>query len=271
MAGITLLLVPLLGCVLLVLLHTYFGVHVLERGIIFVDLTLAQFISIGIAFSLFIGSENLQLFYAVLFAVVGAFVLSLARDIKKFVYIEAFIGTLYIFSLAATMLILDKTPHGLEELKNILNGNILWISEKDLVETGILYTVIGAFHLIFRKKFLALSYSSTGENSRIWEFLFFLSFALMLVNSIRIAGILQVFSFLIIPALIGKLFTQEVLKILIGGWITGITASIAGIVVSYKLDVSTASLIVVFLGATFFALLGAKMLGTGRKRVKQSG
>lgn len=254
---LNILFIPFIGCVLLILLHTYFGVHVLERGIIFVDLTLAQFISVGAAAAIYLGKETSQSFYTVLLAIVGALILSLSKKIAKVVYIEAFIGVLYIFSFAASILLLDRTPHGLEELKNILNGNILWITGKDLFTMFILYTIIGTFHFAYRKKFFALSKGT--ENSYFWEFLFFLSFAMMLVNSIRIAGILQVFSFLIIPALIGKLTTQQPPKIILRGWIAGLIASIAGMIVSYKLDISTSSLIVAFLSITFFVMLGVKM------------
>ena len=120
---------------------------------------------------------------------------------------EAFIGVLYIFSLAGSILILDRTPHGLEEFKAILNGNILWVTPSDLLKTFILYAAIGLLHLVFRKKFFALSYEES--NGPFWEFLFFLSFAFVLVSSVQLAGILQVFSFLVIPALIGRLFTRS--------------------------------------------------------------
>lgn len=254
---ISLLFVPFLGCILLVLLHTYFGVHVLERGIIFVDLTLAQIISAGAAVAIYLGKEASQSLYAILFAVAGALVLSLSKKISRFVYIEAFIGVLYIFSFAVSILFLDRTPHGYEELKNILNGNILWITGRDLFTMFILYTLIGVFHLVFRKRFFSLSKGS--EESFLWEFLFFLSFAMMLVNSIRIAGILQVFSFLIIPALIGKLTSGVPEKIILKGWIAGILASIAGMFISYRFDISTSSLIVALLSITFFVMLGIKM------------
>ncbi|HOK80880.1 MAG TPA: metal ABC transporter permease [bacterium] len=254
---ISLLFVPFIGCIFLLLLHTYFGVHVLERGIIFVDLTLAQMISVGAALAIYSGKEALQSTYGVLFAVIGALILACSKRISKVVYIEAFIGVLYIFSFSASILLLDRTPHGLEELKNILNGNILWITGKDLFTMFILYTTIGLFQFAYRKKFLALSKGE--ENSFLWEFLFFLSFALMLVNSIQIAGILQVFSFLIIPALIGKLTGKNLTGTLIIGWISGILASILGMIVSYKFDISTSSLIVAFLSLTFFTILGGKI------------
>jgi zinc/manganese transport system permease protein len=254
MEVLTFLFYPFLGCVLLILIHAYFGIHILERGIIFVDLAMAQFIALGIALAFLMGHEgSARNYYAVAFAVVGASVFSMARRIQRIVNMEAFIGVLYIFSLAGSILILDRTPHGLEEFKSILNGNILWVTASDILKTFILYAAIGLLHLVFRKKFFALSYEES--NGPFWEFLFFLSFAFVLVSSVQLAGILQVFSFLVIPALIGRLFTHSPMKILIGGWGIGLAASMIGITFSYKLDLPTAPLIVASLSVAFFILL----------------
>ncbi len=166
--------------------------------------------------SFFFGHEsNGQYIFAVIFAVIGASILSFSRQISRFVNIEAFIGVLYVFSLAGSVLILDRTPHGLEEFKAIMNGNILWLTPKDILHAFVLYAVIGVFQFIFRKKFFGLTYGT--EYRFVWEFLFFLSFAFVLVSSVQIAGILQVFAFLVIPALIGRLYTREPSKILLGG------------------------------------------------------
>jgi zinc/manganese transport system permease protein len=263
MEALTFLFYPFLGCVLLILIHAYFGIHILERGIIFVDLAMAQFIAIGIAISFLVGHEETERnLYAVLFAILGASILSLSRRIKKSVNLEAFIGVLYIFSFAGSILILDRTPHGLEEFKNILNGNILWVTPRSLFYTFLLYAAIGLFHFIFRKKFFALSYDN--RNGTLWEFLFFLSFAFVLVSSVQIAGILQVFSFLVIPALIGRLYTREPAKILVGGWGIGLAASMLGIALSFKYDLPTAPLIVASLSIAFFLLLVWKTWKEGK-------
>lgn len=254
MEALTFLFYPFLGCVLLILIHAWFGIHILERGIIFVDLAMAQFIALGIAVAFLMGHEgNARNLYAALFAILGASILSAARNIRKNVNMEAFIGVLYIFSLATSMLILDRTPHGLEEFKTILNGNILWVTPSDILKTFLLYAAIGLLHFVFRRKFFELS--SGRGNGIFWEFLFFLSFAFVLVSSVQLAGILQVFSFLVIPALIGRLYTREPLKILVGGWGIGLAASMVGITLSYKLDLPTAPLIVASLSVAFFFLL----------------
>jgi len=258
MDALNILLYPFLGCVLLVMIHGYFGLHVLERGIIFVDLALAQFIGLGIAFALLVGHDSESYCFSLIFALIGASILSLSRYISRVVYIEAFIGVLYVFSFAASILILDRTPHGAEEFKSILNGNVLWIGADDVLKMFILYAATGVFHFIFRKRFMALSFE--GRESLLWEFLFFLSFALVLSSSVRIAGTLQVFVFLILPVLIGRLYAKAPVKVLLGGWTIGIMATFAGVAISYLSDLPTSPLIVVTLSMTFFVLLIERLL-----------
>jgi zinc/manganese transport system permease protein len=257
MEALQFLVVPFLGCVILILIHAYFGIHILERGVIFLDLSLAQFIAVGIAVSCFLGDDpSTRFFLAVTFAVLGACILSCSKQIARLVNIEAFIGVLYVFSFAVSILFLDRSAHGTEEFKSILNGNILWMTRGNLLKASLLYAGIGGFHLIFWKKFLSLSYG--GGKGFIWEFLFFLSFAFVLVSSVQIAGILQVFSFLVIPALIGRLYTKDPVQTLLKGWGIGLVVCVVGVSLSYKLDVPTAPLIVASLSLIFFILLAVK-------------
>ncbi len=255
---------PFLACLLLILIHAYFGVHILARGIIFVDLALAQFIGIGIALSFLLGEEH-GVLLSLAFALIGAFILSLSKKVARLVNIEAFIGVLYIFSVSAAILILDKTPHGLEEFKAILNGNIIWVTPREVYSTFILYAAVGLVHFFLRKQFLTLTYE--GKGTVFAEFLFFATFALVLVKSVRMAGILQVFSFLVIPALIGRLFSLKPFKVLMVGWIVGLFITIAGIALSYKLDLPTAPVIVAGLALIFFALLIVKSIPQKEKQI----
>lgn len=253
------LLYPLAACILLILIHAYFGLHILERGIIFVDLSLAQFIAVGIAWSCLIGhDETLSLVLSLAFAALGALILSWSRQIAKHTDIEAFIGVLYVFSLAASFLILDRSPHGVEEFKTLLHGNILWINGRDLAVTGLIYGAVGLFHWFFRKRFMALSHE--GQGGFVWEFLFFLSFALVLVKSVQMAGILQVFAFLIIPALIGRLFTRKPVLVLLGGWGLGFLVSAGGLLASYYWDLPASPLIVFALALLYGLFLTAKII-----------
>ena len=255
MEALSFLIWPFLACLLLILIHAYFGIHILERGIIFVDLALAQFIGIGIALSFVFGEEKSQLF-SILFAFLGAFILAFSKKAARYVNIEAFIGVLYIFSISAAILILDRSPHGMEEFKTILNGNIIWVTPREILSTFIVYASVGALHLFLRRQFLALTFE--GKGSFLMEFLFFASFAVVLVKSVHMAGILQVFSFLVIPALIGRLFFRKQTSILMIGWLVGVLASMGGIYLSFRLDLPTAPLIVAGLAIIFFALLACK-------------
>jgi zinc/manganese transport system permease protein len=248
---------PFLACLLLILIHAYFGIHILERGIIFVDLALAQFIGVGIALSFVVGEEQ-SLLLSLIFAFLGSVILALSKKAARYVNIEAFIGVLYIFSFSAAILILDRSPHGMEEFKTIMNGNILWVTPKDILSTFIVYGAVGALHFCLRKQFFALSFE--GKGSFLLEFLFFASFAVVLVKSVHIAGILQVFSFLVVPALIGRLFFREPARVLMVGWLTGVVVSVGGIFLSFKLDVPTAPVIVAGLALVFFAMLFVRVM-----------
>ncbi len=264
MEALNFLAYPFLACLLLIVIHAYFGIHILQRGIIFVDLALAQFIGIGIALSFLLGEEHGTML-ALAFVMLGAFILSLSKRVARLVNIEAFIGVLYIFSVSAAILILDRSPHGLEEFKTILSGNIIWVTPHDVFTTFLVYGVIGILHFILRRQFLAISYE--GKGTVFAEFLFFASFAAVLVKSVRMAGILQVFSFLVIPALIGRLYTLKPFRILMIGWGVGVLITIAGIALSYKLDAPTAPVIVAGLALSFFILLAARtVLGKGTQR-----
>lgn len=256
METLSFLIWPFLACLLLILIHTWFGVHILERGIIFVDLALAQFISIGIAVSMLTGSHRTEL--AVVFAMIGALIMALTRHVARHINVEAFIGVLYIFSFAVCTLILDRTAHGMEEFKAILNGNILWVTPGELASTAILYGVVGLMHWLLRQRFHDLTFKDKGA---FWvEFLFFASFALVLVKSVMMAGILQVFSFLVIPALLGRLFFRTTRQVLVTGWLVGSVMSSGGIALSHTMDLPTAPVIVAGLALLFFLALGVKTL-----------
>jgi zinc/manganese transport system permease protein len=257
MEALNFLIWPFMACLLLILIHAYFGIHILQRGIIFVDLALAQFIGVGIALSFLYGEEK-SLLLSVIFAFLGSLILALSRKTARYVNIEAFIGVLYIFSFAAAILILDRSPHGMEEFKTIMNGNIIWVTPKEILSTAIVYGSVGALHFFLRRQFYALTFE--GKGNFLLEFLFFASFAIVLVKSVHIAGILQVFSFLVVPALIGRLFFRQQSRILITGWLVGVLVSVLGIFLSYRLDLPTAPLIVAGLAMIFFVLLLCKVL-----------
>lgn len=267
MEALTFLIWPFLACLLLILIHAWFGIHILERGIIFVDLALAQFIGIGLALSFVVGEQR-GLLLSLVFALLGSVVLALSRTAARHVNIEAFIGVLYIFSFSAATLILDRSPHGMEEFKTIMNGNILWVTPHELLSTAALYGCVGLLHFLLRKRFHALSFE--GKGGFPTELLFFASFSIVLVKSVRMAGILQVFSFLVIPALIGRLFFRKPSRVLVTGWLVGVLVSMAGIFLSFRLDLPTAPVIVAGLAGLFFALLALRIFLKGKNGIPET-
>ncbi|HLB05197.1 MAG TPA: metal ABC transporter permease [Thermodesulfobacteriota bacterium] len=244
------------ACVLLVGIHAYFGIHVLSRGIIFIDLALAQTAALGVAVSYMFGYEPQSTgsyLFALIFAVLGSILMTLTRVVKGRVNVEALIGIIYILATALTILALDRAPHGSETMKALFNGNLLWLTWPEIGKTAVIYALVGIFHFIFRERFLNLSLE--GRGSLLWEFLFFLSFAVVITSSVHVGGILIVFSYLIIPALVSGLFAKGIGQRLLISWSFGIIVSLAGLILSYRLDLPTGALVVALLSLSFFAVL----------------
>src|SRR5438067_1581503 len=155
------LLIPFLACVVLVGIHAYLGIHVLARGVIFVDIALAQIAALGTTVAYLAGHDldsKTAYFYSLGFTFIGATIFALSRNLRERVPQEAFIGITYAVASAAAILIVDKSPHGAEHIKEILVGNLLWVTREHVVLIAVIYSIIGAFHFVFRKKFLVLSF-----------------------------------------------------------------------------------------------------------------
>src|SRR6202521_142078 len=254
----SLLLLPFAACVAFVLIHAYLGVHGLRRNIVFADLAVAQLSALGatLAFALGYAPTSPAGFgYALLFTTIGAALLTLTRGLARFVSQEAFVGILYVVATAATILVVDRSPQGAEHVKKILIGSILTVGEPELAKLALLYAAIGLFHFLLRRPLLAIA-GETQPAGRsplvvsIWDFLFFLSFGVVVASSVSIAGVLLVFSFLIVPAVIGSIFSAEVRVVIPIAWGTGIIASAVGLGGAYLLDLPTGAAM-----ATAFTLL----------------
>jgi zinc/manganese transport system permease protein len=250
--ALSLLLVPFAASVAFVLIHAYLGVHVLRRNIVFADLALAQLSALGatVAFALGYAATSPAGFgYALLFTAIGAALLTLTRGISRAMSQEAFVGILYVVATAATILVVDRAPQGAEHVKKILVGNILTVGPPELGKFAALYAAIGLLHWLARKPLLAISgEDAPAERSTLavtlWDFVFFLSFAIVVTSSVTTAGVLLVFSFLIVPAVIGSLFSRRLAIVLPIAWGAGIVASGAGLVGSYVLDLPTGAAMV---------------------------
>jgi zinc/manganese transport system permease protein len=254
----SLLLLPFAACVAFVLIHAYLGVHVLRRNIVFADLALAQLSALGATFAFANGYSPTSVAgfgYALLFTAIGAALLTMTRGLARFVSQEAFVGILYVVATAATILVIDRSPLGAEHVKKILIGSILTVGLPELAKFAALYAAIGLLHWFLRRPLLAVSNEAqpAGRSTlvvSIWDFLFFLSFGIVVTSSVTTAGVLLVFSFLIVPAVIGSIFSNKVHVVLAVAWGVGILASAVGLAGSYVFDLPTGAAMV-----TAFALL----------------
>lgn len=261
-----LLLWPFLACLVLTGIHAYLGLHVVERGVIFVDLSLAQVAALGTTIACLFGYDlhgQGAYVFSVIFTLLGAGVFALTRTKHGKIPQEAFIGIVYAVSSAAAILIMDRLPEGAEHIKHILVGNLLAVTPQEVIKMAALYSLIGVLHWIWRKPFLMISTQhknpdQLGLNVTFWDFLFYATFGLVVTSSVAIAGVLLVFSFLIVPPVTAMLFYENVGIRLAFGWIMGAVVSFIGMYCSYKWDTPTGAMVVCAFGA------GLLVLGLGR-------
>jgi zinc/manganese transport system permease protein len=247
------LIYPFAASVAFVLIHAYLGVHVLRRNIVFADLALAQLSALGatVAFALGYAPVSPAGFaYAFAFTVFGAALLTATRALARFVSQEAFVGILYVAATAATVLVVDRSPQGAEHVKKILIGSILTVEAPELIKFAVLYGVIGLLHWFARRPMLAVASEAQPAGRSpltvsLWDFLFFLSFGVVVTSSVTTAGVLLVFSFLIVPAVIGTMFLRAVPVVLAIAWSAGILASAGGLAGSFVFDLPTGAAMVV--------------------------
>lgn len=250
---------PLLAAFVLTGIHVYLGLHVVTRGVIFVDLALAQVAALGTAVGILMGLEHdatSTYLIALGFTFLGAILFSYTKSRDEKVPQEAIIGITYVASIALMILLFSKSAEGAEHINHLLIGSILFVTPKIVLQTFVLYAVIGTFHYIYRKQFFSASQSinnknSTVVNTRLWDFLFYVTFGFVVTSSVKIAGVLLVFSFLIIPAVAALLFVKGIRNRLVFGWIFGIVGSLLGMIASLIFDIPTGASIVV----TFAVLL----------------
>lgn len=257
---------PFLTCLILTGIHVYLGIHIVRRGVIFVDLTLAQVAALGATIALLIGydlSDRMAYFISLGFTILGAGIFSLTRQRREKIPQEAIIGIVYVVSAAAAILVLDRAPGGAEHIRSLLVGNILTVTPQDLFGTGLLYAFVGLFHWFFRKPFLTISFMpeeayGTGRSLYFWDFLFYLSFGLIVTSSVRLAGVLLVFAYLVIPAVGSLLFTESLGRRLALGWAIGGVSSLLGLWASYYFDLPTGAAVVSAFGFILILLFSVR-------------
>ena len=265
---------PFLMCLVLTGIHAYLGFHVIAREVVFVDIALAQIAALGATAAFLFGFEldTWESYAAGLaFTVLGALVLALTRSRTRRISHEAVIGVVYAVSSAGAVLLADRSPHGAEHLRGMLVGSILSVSGAEVLEVAVLYALIGAFHWLCRRPFFLISTDldaayREGWRVRGWDFLFYASFGVVVTSSVRIAGVLLVFSYLIVPALAGILLAGRIGARLAVGWAFGAAVSIVAMVGSAVLDLPTGATVVCAFGLSLLVLgvlLALKPRGAG--------
>ncbi len=262
------LILPFIASLILTGIHAYLGVHVVERGVIFVDLALAQIAALGATIAILVGMDphgNGAYWMSLCFTFIGALIFSFVRSRKKRIPLEAFIGICYAVASAAAIIAMSKATGETEHLKDMLVGNILAVSKRDVIKTAILYGAIGLFHFVFRKRFLAISLQhdsaeKLGINVRLWDFLFYASFGFVVTSSVAIAGVLLVFCYLVVPSVGAMLFADRIGARLAIGWTMGTLVSALGCYFSVLFDTPTGATIVCTFGAILVLMAVAKAL-----------
>jgi zinc/manganese transport system permease protein len=262
---------PFVASLILTGIHSYLGVHVVERGVIFVDLSLAQIAALGATIAMLLpisgGDPHSGSVYwiSLLFTFIGAAIFSMIRGQRARIPQEAIIGISYAVASAAAILAMSKSTSESEHLKDMLVGNIIAVSWAEVIKTALLYGAIGLFHYLLRKPFLAISMNhdraeSTGMNVRLWDFLFYASFGFVVTSSVAIAGVLLVFCYLIVPSVAAMLYAETIGRRLAIGWTMGTVVSAAGVYLSLVLDLPTGATIVCTFGAALVVMWAARPL-----------
>ena len=253
---------PFVASLILTGIHAYLGVHVVERGVIFVDLALAQIAALGATIAILVGMDphgRGAYFLSLGFTFLGAGIFAMARTRRGHIPQEAFIGIAYAVASATAILAMSKATGETEHLKDMLVGNILAVSRAEVIKTAVLYGVIGIFHYFFRKKFLLISTDpataeASGLNIKFWDFLFYASFGFVVTSSVAIAGVLLVFCYLIVPSVGAMLFADKIGRRLAIGWTMGTLVSALGVYFSVLLDLPTGATIVCTFGAVLIVM-----------------
>ena len=252
---------PFLMCLVLTGIHAYLGVHVLAREVVFVDIAMAQIAALGATVAFLVGhdTETWQSYaYALGATIVGAVVLALSRSRRRHVSQEAVIGVVYAVSSAAAVLVADRAAHGAEQVRGMLVGNLLAVGPLEVARVAGLYALVGVLHWLCRRPFFLISADpdaayAQGWRVRLWDFVFYASFGVVVASSVRVAGVLLVFSYLIVPALAGVTLGGSVLARLLIGWGFGTLVSVLGMIASAALDLPTGATIVCAFGVILLA------------------
>jgi len=267
----------LVMCLVIASIHVYLGMHVLAREVIFVDLSLAQLAALGATVAALWQGEAAEgaeptwtvHVFAFGFTVVGAAIFAFTRRARQHLSLEAIVGIVYAVASALTVLVVSHSPHGAEHIKDILVGSLLLVTWKQVAKTAGAYVLLGVVQVVLAKRFIRMSWhpeeaDSTMSRVELWDLGFYLLFGIVITISVQVAGILLVFSYLIVPAVVTRLFSRSIAKRLVYGWLVAIAASFIGLWASWAWDLPTGAAVVAAFGFVL-ALTGvARALGVGR-------
>lgn len=244
---------PVVAALVILSIHAYLGLHVIAREVIFVDLAFAQIAALGTTIALLVGIEvgtTASLLFALGATLIGALVFSFTRMEDSAVPQEAIIGIAYVVASAAVILLAGLTAEGAEHIKETLTGTLIWVGWPAIAKMAVVYALVGVFHFALRRYFLAVSFHpDKAAKVRLWDFLFYVSFGIVISFSVEIAGVLMVFSSLVVPAVIAFFFTDRFGVAVLIAWASGAVAIIAGIGASFYWDLATGPLLVCSFGA----------------------
>lgn len=259
---------PIVASLIIAGIHAYLGLHVVERGVIFVDLSLAQIASLGAAIGVFIGLDphDPSIYWLSLgFTLIGALVFSIVKGQDADIPQEAIIGIAYAVASAAVILVMSQSTGESEHLRDMLVGNILSVQWTEVWITAAIYVAIGVFHYRYRQRFLEISLNSQaasarGISVRLWDFLFYASFGIVVTRSVAIAGVLLVFCYLIVPSVGAMLWARRIGPRLAIGWLMGGMVSMLGMYFSVLFDLPTGATIVCTFGGMLIVMALARQV-----------
>lgn len=246
------------------LLLSYLGVHVVGRGIVFVDLALGQISMLGVAFANYLEQDPTVI--AIVFTMVGAFLLSFINVKDKRLKQEAIIGIVYAVASAATVLLISKAPHGESDISEVLFGSLFTVTTEQIVIMAVVFGLIGLVHLIFRKQFFELT--EKFENHEVehigvfnlWNFLFYLSIGLAIVLAVRAGGVIPVFSYIVVPPVAAILLTRKKGSLVVSAMLISLLSSFWGIYFSIHFDFPAGSSVVAMLGVIFILAAAVRLV-----------
>jgi zinc/manganese transport system permease protein len=260
---------PITACILLAGILSYFGNHILSRGIIFIDIAVAQIAALGTMIGLLLGftEESFAVeLSSYIFTLIVISVFALTKFKKQKISQEAIIGIIYCLGLGLALLLAEKIPGSSNYITKTITGNILWVTWEEVLHSFILFAVIGLIHVFLNKYFIRISSSEKGDlpfsirKVRFFELIFYITFGIVIVKAVPIAGIFLVFILLVAPTAAVTLFTGNWKKRFIWSWLIGFLGSVFGVYVSYVFNISNGPAIVCILGILVFLLAFVKLI-----------